>query len=183
MSSAIGWWVSAIWEISGRVTPHGLRAPLGYSDFMNSKLLFFKSDKVGSVLGAVLLMTLTGCVGYVDGPRAGIYAGPDVFVAQDDYVYYPSYAVYYSASRHQYAYREGNAWVSRPAPHSVSVNVLLASPSVRMNFHDSPANHHAVVVKQYPKNWKPSGSHPSQKQNQKGDRHDQHDQRGQNNGR
>ena len=165
---------------TGRVTPHSARALLGYSHSMNNKLLFFKSNKVGCVLGAVLLMTLTGCVGYVDGPRAGIYAGPDVFVAQDDYIYYPSYAVYYSASRHRYAYRDGNAWVARPAPRGVSVNVLLASPSVRMDFHDSPVNHHATVVKQYPKNWKPSGSHPDQKQNRKGD---QQDRRGQHNGR
>ena len=132
------------------------------------------------MLGAVLLMTLTGCVGYVDGPRAGIYAGPDVFVAQDDYVYYPSYAVYYSTSRHRYAYCEGNAWVARPAPRGVTVNVLRASPSVKMNFHDSPAYHNAAVVKQYPKNWRPSGSHPGQKQNWKDN---QHYQRGQNNRR
>ena len=32
-----------------------------------------------------------------------------VFVVQDDYVYYPQYECYYSVSRHQYAYREGNA--------------------------------------------------------------------------
>jgi hypothetical protein len=56
--------------------------------------------------------------------------------------------------------------------------VLLASPSVKMDFHDSPAQHHAAVVKQYPKNWKPSAS--NQGQNPKDD---QHDDRGQNNGR
>jgi hypothetical protein len=102
-------------------------------------------------------------VGYVDGPGAGVY----VFAAQDDYVYYPNYECYYSVSRNQYAYREGSAWVARPAPPGVTVSVLLASPSVKMNFHDSPVNHHAAVVKQYPKNWKPSGSH----QGQKDDRH------------
>jgi hypothetical protein len=128
---------------------------------MNNKKLFFKTNKVGFVLGAVLLGTLTGCVGYVDGPRAGVYAAPPVVetgvVVEDDYVYYPNYGVYYSSSRHQYAYLEGGAWVSRSAPRGVSVDVLQASPSVRMNFHDSPANHHAAVVQKYPKNWKPSG--------------------------
>src|SRR5450759_28271 len=119
---------------------------------MNNKKLFFKTDKVGFVLCAALLGTLTGCVGYVDGPRAGYYAEPSVAVVQDDYVYYPGYEVYYSSSRHQYAYREGRAWVSRPAPRGVSVNVLLASPSVRMDSHDSPAQHHAAIVRQYPKN-------------------------------
>ena len=145
---------------------------------MNVKKLFFKTDKVGFVLGAVLLGTLTGCVGYVDGPRAGYYAEPSVVVVQDDYVYYPGYEVYYSSSRHQYAYREGRAWVSRPAPRGVSVNVLLASPSVRMDFHDSPAQHHAAIVRQYPKNWAPPGS--NQGQNRKDDKRNG---RGENNGR
>src|SRR5476651_716775 len=49
---------------------------------------------------------------------------------QDDYVYYPQYEVYYSNSRHQYGYRDGNAWVWRPAPPHVEVNALLGSPSV-----------------------------------------------------
>jgi hypothetical protein len=145
---------------------------------MNNKKLFFKTDKVGFVLGAVLLGTLTGCVGYVDGPRAGYYAEPSVAVVQDDYVYYPGYEVYYSSSRHQYAYREGRAWVSRPVPRGVSVNVLLASPSVRMDFHDSPAQHHAAIVRQYPKNWAPPGS--NQGQNRKDDKRNG---RGENNGR
>jgi hypothetical protein len=145
---------------------------------MNNKKLFFKSDKVGFVLGAVLLVTLTGCVGYVEGPRAGIYAEPQVFVAQDDYVYYPGYECYYSVSRRQYAYREGNAWVARPAPRGVSVNVLLASPSVRMDFHDSPAQHHAAVVQKYPRNWAPPVSNQDRNENRKDDQHNDH---GQNN--
>jgi hypothetical protein len=147
---------------------------------MNDKRLFFNAGKAGCVLGAVLLATLTGCVGYVEGPRAGIYAEPYAFAAQDDYVYYPNYEVYYSVSRHQYAYREGNAWVARPAPRGISVNVLVASPSVRMNFHDSPAQHHAEVVRQYPKNWKPAGSNQGQKENRQNNQRDDH---GQNNKR
>lgn len=144
---------------------------------MNFKKLFSKADKVALGLCATLLMTLTGCVGYVDGPRAGYYAGPEVFIAQDDYVYYPDYGCYYSVSRRQYAYREGNNWVSRRAPRGVAVNVLLASPSVRMDFHDSPANHHATVEKQYPKNWKPNGANHGQPQNRKDNQRDRRDQR------
>jgi hypothetical protein len=144
---------------------------------MDNRSFFFKAGKVRSALGAVFLLTLTGCVGYVDGPSAGVYVAPPVvqvgFVAQDDYVYYPNYQVYYSNSRHQYAYQDGRTWVSRPAPQHVSVNVLQASPSVRMDFHDSPANHHAAVVKQYPKNWSPNGSNQGQKQNHDGDQRDQ----------
>ena len=127
------------------------------------------------MLCAALLTTLTGCVGYVDGPRAEVYAAPPVVVVQDHYVYYPDYEIYYSSSRHQYFWPEGGAWVSRPAPRGVSVDVLLASPSVRMNFHDSPANHHAEIVRQYPGNRSPR----SQKENRKDD---QHDDRGDNRG-
>ena len=57
----------------------------------------------------------------------------------------------YSVSGHQYTYREGNAWVARPAPRGVSEDALRASPSVRMDFHDSRLQHHATVAKQYPK--------------------------------
>jgi hypothetical protein len=134
---------------------------------MNHIKLFCKPGPAGFVSGAVLLATLTGC--YVTGPRAGIYVEPQVFAVQDDYVYYPGYECYYSVSRHQYAYREGNAWVARPAPRGVAVDVLLVSPSVKMDFHDPPAHHHATVVKQYPKNWKPSGANPGQ--NRKDARH------------
>jgi len=118
-------------------------------------------------------------VGYVEGPGAVAYVAPAV-VVQDDYVYYPSYGVYYSQSRGQYAYQENGAWVNTSAPRGVSVDVLLASPSVKMNFHDSPANHHAAVVRQYPKNWKPSGSKPGQKENQNNNQHGDH---AENNGR
>jgi len=141
---------------------------------VNDKNLFFQTNKLSFVLSAALLTTLTGCVGYVDGPRAGVYVEPPVVeagvVVEDDYVYYPGYDVYYNSRRHEYAYMEGGAWVSRPAPRGVSVNVLLASPSVRMNFHDSPANHHAEIVRQYPKNWKSSGA--KQRQSRKDDQRD-----------
>ena len=118
---------------------------------MNNEKHFFPTDKVGLVLCGVLLGTLTGCVAYVDRPPQGsVYVAPPVVVVEDDYVYYPDYEIYYSSSRHQYAYLEGRTWVSRPAPRGVSVNVLLRSPSVRMDFHDSPEHHHAEVVRQHP---------------------------------
>jgi hypothetical protein len=147
---------------------------MDYSHYMINIKYSFKASKAGFVLAAALLTVLTGCVGYVQGPRAGVYVAPPVvdvgFAAQDDYVYYPDYEVYYSVSLHQYAYREGNAWVSRPAPRGVTVDVLMRSPSVKMNFHDSPANHHAETVRQYPKNWKPPGGNRGQ--NQKDDPRD-----------
>ena len=149
---------------------------------MNNNKLFFKADKAGCVLGTVLLLTLTGCVGYVEGPRAGVYVEPAVqvdagFVGQDDYVYYPGYQMYYGSRSHQWYDREGSSWVAHPEPREVSVDALRSAPSVKMDFHDSPANHHAAVVQKYPKNWAPSGSHQGQKPNQKDDQH------GENNGR
>ncbi len=164
----------------GRVTPHSVRTLWHYARFMNVKRVFFKADKAGLVLGVALLATSTGCVGYVDGPRAGVYVAPPVVetgvVVEDDYVYYPDYQIYYSSSRHQYFWPEGGVWVARPAPRGVSVDVLFASPSVRMNFHDSPANHHAEILRQYPGHSSPRG----QTQNRKDD---QHDDRGDNHGR
>ena len=129
----------------------------------------------------MLLGTLTGCVAYVDRPPQGsVYMAPPVVVVEDDYIYYPDYEIYYSSSRHQYAYLEGRAWVSRPAPRGVSVNVLFASPSVRMDFHDSPEHHHAEVVRQYPGHRAQPGSN----QGRNDDRNDNpRDRRGNNRGR
>ena len=123
------------------------------------------NSKIGIISCTLLLGALTGCIGYVDGPRqGGVYVEPPSarveagILVQDDYVYYPGYEVYYSGYRHQYIYRDGRAWVSRPEPPRVSVDVLFASPSVRLGFHDSPAFHHASVVRQYPKHWAPPRS-------------------------
>jgi hypothetical protein len=126
-----------------------------------------RPSRIGAVVCGALLGTLTGCVGYVSEPsHAQVYAAPPpppVYVesrvaVQDDYVYYPGYEVYYSSSRRQYTYRDGRSWVSRPAPPRVSAEVLFASPSVRLDFHDAPSFHHQQVVRQYPKHWAPPGS-------------------------
>jgi uncharacterized protein YijF (DUF1287 family) len=92
-----------------------------------------------------------------------------VVVIQDDYVYYPSYAIYYNSSRHQYAYLEGDLWVWAPAPRGVAVEVLLASPSVHMDFHDALARHHAEMLQKYPRNWQPAGGKLEQKLDQRAD--------------
>jgi hypothetical protein len=97
---------------------------------------------------------------------------PVMVVAQDDYVYYPHYEVYYSNSRRQYGYRNGNSWAWRPAPPGISLNVLVASPSVRMDFHDSPERHHGEVVRSYPRNWKPADKGHGGKDDHQPDRHD-----------
>src|SRR3954463_14583044 len=130
-----------------------------------------KCPKTGLVLAVAVLGTLTGCIGYVDGPRAGVYVEPpSVQVAVGyDYVYYPSYEVYYSSSQRQYIYLDGGAWVTRSSPPGISVNVLFASPSVRVDFHDAPSLHHATMAQMYPKNWAPSGeSHGNNGENNEG---------------
>ncbi len=132
---------------------------------MNNKKHFLKTNKVAFVLGAVLLATLTGSAGYAGGVTIVIGVPPPVIVAppvvivQDDYVYYPNYAIYYNSHRHQYAYLDGGVWVFAPVPMGVSVEVLLASPSVHMDWHDSPERHHAEMMQKYPRNWRPAGEH------------------------
>jgi len=117
------------------------------------------SKLIGVVATAAAFGTLAGCVTHVDESRYGRVHGPPpaVEVVQDDYVYYPGYEIYYSNRRRQYTYRDGRSWVSRPAPPRVSVDVLIASPSVRLDFHDSPSRHHDRVVRSYPRNWAPPG--------------------------
>jgi hypothetical protein len=140
---------------------------------VKNKKYFLKTNNVGFVLSATLLAALAGCAGSAYGQGAGLTITPPVVVVappvvvQDNYVYYPGYGIYYNSGRHQYAYLQGGAWVNAPAPGGVSVDVLRASPSVNMDFHDSPANHHAAMVRQYPKNWKPSGVRQDKKENLK----------------
>jgi hypothetical protein len=151
-----------------------------YLQLMNNKILFLKTNKAGFVLGAVLLAALTESAGYADGLRIGINLAPVVVappvivapavVVQDDYDYYPSYGVYYNLGRHQYYYLRDGAWVWAPAPEGVTAEVLLASPSVHMDWHDSPANHHKEMLQKYPKNWKPASVHQDQKEGDKQDR-------------
>jgi len=159
-----------------------------YLRFMNNKQPFLKTSRVGFLLGAALLVTLSQCRSYADGLHIGIVlpvpvvvVAPPVVVAappvviEDDYVYYPSYGVYYNTSRHQYAYMDGGVWVSRPAPIGVSVDVLLASPSVQMDFHDSPARHHDMMLQKYPRNWRRSDGDRDRGDGQRDQRDDHRD--------
>jgi hypothetical protein len=145
---------------------------------MNNKKYFVRSNKVGAVLSAAFLVTLAGYAVSAHGQGVGITITPPVvvvapvvvappLVVQDNYVYYPSYGIYYNSGRHQYAYMRGGAWVNAPVPYGVSIDVLRASPSVNMDFHDSPANHRDAMVRTYPKNWKRGDAHQGQKENLK----------------
>jgi hypothetical protein len=83
------------------------------------------------------------------------------FPIRDGYIYYPAYQVYYSPSRRHFVYRDGRTWVVHSTPPR-SVATLLASPSVRLDFHEAPELYHAQVAKQYPVNWKPPTRHEIQ---------------------
>lgn len=134
---------------------------------MNNKNYFFKPSQTGLLFNTGILIALAGCLNYADAQGVRIIVPvPTVVVStpvvavpapavviQDNYVYYPAYGVYYNTSRQQYAYMDGSAWVFRAAPMGVSAGVLLASPSVKMDFHDSPANHHADIAQKYPKSY------------------------------
>ena len=116
------------------------------------------------MFSAALLGLSSGCVNSVSESQAsvGTEAPISVYVERgvaglDDYVYFPAYQVYYSSERGRFVYLKGRSWVSQPVPPHVAPRVLFASPSVSVPFHDSPANHHADIVKQYPKQWAPPG--------------------------
>ena len=125
---------------------------------MKNKKQFVKTKHAAIVLGSALVVAFTMGMGSVEGQSVVIQAAPAA-VVQDDYVYYPHYGVYYNHSRHQYYYMKNNAWVVAPAPEGVTADVLLASPSVHMDFHDAPSRHHADMLKRYPRNWAPPGDH------------------------
>lgn len=125
----------------------------------------------GTVLFVVLL---AGCV-HEPRHRADYSVPPPDYVevggvVRDDYYYYPGYQVYYSSSRHQYIYQEGSVWVTRPAPPRVSIDVLYASPSVRLDFHDAPSIHHSRVIRDYPQHWTPPGSNHGNREGRDEDR-------------
>jgi hypothetical protein len=116
----------------------------------------------GAVAGVALLATLAGCVAtpVAQNPRYGTRSPAPVQVVQvyqqpDDFDYYPAYEVYYSRNRREYVYRDRGTWVRGPEPRGVSLSLMLASPAVRVDFHDSPDRHHENIVRTYPRHWRP----------------------------
>jgi len=114
------------------------------------------------MLGALLLAALTQCAGDANGQSAGTNAGISVTppvvvppaVVQDIYIYYPAYSTYYHSNAHQYVFVQDGIWVASAKPYGIAVNVLTESPSVKMDFNDSPEKHHAEILHRYPKDWK-----------------------------
>ena len=131
---------------------------LKYGRTMTEKI-HIPAGKAGFMTCTALLAALTGYAAegskQPDGDRDHSAVQVQATVAiQDDYDYFPRYETYYSRNRHEYVYYDGNAWVRRMEPRGVTADVLLAAPSVRMDFRDSPEQHHRSVVRSYPKDWK-----------------------------
>jgi hypothetical protein len=134
----------------------------------------------GLLAGAAFMTAFTGCDTddtsrrgrYRDRDRANVHGHASVAVYEDDYDYYPGYEVYYSRNRREYVYRDGRQWVRRPEPSGVSLDILLAAPSVRVDFRDSPERHHDSVVRSYPRNWKRQDDRKDRRSDDKDDRKD-----------
>ena len=150
-----------------------------YGQAMTKKNLFTASA-AGLIAFTSLLTALTGCAPaasspapVAEAPAPAPVAAPataTAFVVQDDYDYYPGYEVYYSRNRHEYVYRDGNSWVRRPQPRGITVDLLFAAPSVRVDFHDAPERHHDVVIRSYPRNWKRPDNKHDDRDDKKDDR-------------
>ncbi len=144
----------------------------------------FLTATTGLLAGAALLAAFTGCDTvntsrrdrYPEN-RAIIHGQATVVIYEDDYDYYPGYEVYYSRNRHEYVYRDGSQWVRRSEPSGVSLSILLAAPSVRVDFRDSPERHHDSVVRSYPRNWKRHDDQKDDKDDRKKHKKDDKDDR------
>ncbi|MDB6094096.1 MAG: hypothetical protein JWM32_1658 [Verrucomicrobia bacterium] len=131
-----------------------------------------------ALVGVGLLASTTGCTssGYASaGYASSAPAGPVVY--NDDYIYYPEYEVYYSNTHHQYVYRDGRSWVRRSAPPQAWANRFPSAPSVRVDFHDAPERHHAEVVRNYPRTWKPQARPAQPRDDHRNDDHHDNDRR------
>jgi hypothetical protein len=122
------------------------------------KTTMFKTKRTALILGALVTVALIKCGGTVQAQQVTVTVpAPSVtVVAQDDYVYYPQYGMYYNGFRHRFYCLNNGVWVVAAAPVGFTADVVLASPSVHMDFHDSPEHHHADIIKRYPHDWKPA---------------------------
>jgi hypothetical protein len=123
---------------------------------MKPKNIFFSARLLFCAFLGALVGVFAGCVvepAYV--APAPVVVQPDVGI-EGGLVYYPDYEVYYDPGLRVYWYNRGGVWVNGAAPPGISVDVLLRSPSVRMDFRDSPANHHAEIARRYPHGWRPA---------------------------
>lgn len=136
--------------------------PTAFSSTMKTSIVSHDSFTLKAllfVLAVVLsLFFLTGC----DTPtEARGFTGISGDRIGDDYVYYPTYEVYYVPTRGEYVYYDGTSWVRTTSPSTqVWAKDIAGTPYVRMTFRDDPSHHHADIAREYPKNWIPPEAVP-----------------------
>ena len=123
------------------------------ADFFSIRTLAFLAGSVLALFFLVACNEPTESRGFtgISGDRIG-----------DDYVYYPSYEVYYVQSRNEYVYYDSttSTWVRTSKPTQVWAKDISGAPSVKMSFHDGPEHHHTDIVREYPKTWVPPEAVP-----------------------
>jgi hypothetical protein len=134
--------------------PTGYPAGLEYITKMGAQHIF-RSKAVGMAWCMVFLIMLASCIVEPLPRRVYVEPAPEAVVVPDDYIYYPDYEIYYNPYTQLYWYMAGGVWVSGPIVPGIAMRVMLRSPSVRLNFSDSVANHHAMVARQFPRGWRP----------------------------
>lgn len=103
-------------------------------------------------VSAIAIAFLAGC----DTPtEAKGFTGISGDRIGDDYVYYPSYEVYYVPARNEYVYldKDTNTWIRTSKPSQGWSKDISTAASVKMDFHDDPSHHHAEIAREYPKGW------------------------------
>ena len=116
-----------------------------------------KPVRLAAGLGLALL--LAGCATESDR-YYGDSGRPVQMVQEPVYVYYPDYEVYYDNANRDYIYYDGRSWITTRRPRREWGRNFSRSPSVHLEFHDSPSHHHADVVRRYPRHWRPDDSRP-----------------------
>jgi len=119
---------------------------------------FQMSVRAAGGLGLLVLTLLAGCADTPTWSSMSVVPSSAQLQAvrgrAPSYVYFARYEIYFERTLRQYTYVEGNAWVTRSEPPpGVPVALLEASPSVALNYSDTPQRHHAAVVSSYPRNW------------------------------
>jgi len=127
------------------------------------------TKRLGLAVGVLLLLAAAGCN---SSPGWGGWSTHPTVAQlqisrgiQPNWVYYPAYETYYSSNYQQYIYRDTrfpdprfpdtNVWVISEEPMApATAEMLQATPTVEMQFHDSPMAHHAEIAREFPRNWR-----------------------------
>jgi hypothetical protein len=111
-----------------------------------------KSVLLGSI-GVLFSFSFSGCT--TNGNP--LFSLPGIFgeapyenrtTAQNQYLYYPDYDLYYNRNTGDFISFENNRWIARKSPRNVSSDRLFASRSVSLQGYDTPEQHRAMYYRQ-----------------------------------